>query len=95
MLIDPAWNLILIDHSRTFDARKDKLPFELTKIDRPLFERLKKLDKKTLEPQLKHYAAFGVDPILKRRDRIVKTFEQLIARSGEANVLIDWKPLPR
>ncbi len=95
MLLDPVGNLILIDHSRTFDARKEKFPFQLTKIDRPMFERLKKLDKKMLEAQVKKYVVFGgVDPILKRRDRIVKTFEDLIKQNGEANVLIDWKPLP-
>ena len=94
MLIDPVWNLILIDHSRAFDARKSKMPFELSKIDRPLFERLKKLDKKTLQAQLRSYVTFGVDPILQQRDRIVKEFERLIAKNGEANVLIDWKPLP-
>jgi hypothetical protein len=94
MLIDPLWNLILIDHSRAFDARKSKMPFELTKIDRPLFERLKKLDKKTLQAQLRNYVTFGVDPILQQRDRIVKEFEKLIAKNGEANVLIEWRPLP-
>lgn len=91
MLIDPAWNLILIDHSRAFDPRKGKMPFELSKIDRPLFEHLKKLDKKTLEARLGPYLVSGVGTILERRDRIVKEFERLIAQRGEANVLTDWK----
>ena len=40
LLVDPAWNLVLIDHSRAFAT--DRMPFEkeLTRIDRSLFDRL-------------------------------------------------------
>jgi hypothetical protein len=88
MLVDPAWNIILIDHSRAFDGRREDLPFAMTKIDRAFFEKLKALDKKALQQRLRPWVAFGVDPILKQRDRIVKHFETLIAQQGEANVIL-------
>jgi len=88
ILVDQAWNVILIDHSRAFDTRKTKMPAPLSKIDRPFFEKLKALDKETLKARIGPYLAFGVDPILQRRDRVVKELERLIKEQGEANVLI-------
>jgi hypothetical protein len=88
ILVDPAWNVILIDHSRAFDTRKSKMPAQLSKIDRPFFEKLKALDKETLKARIGPYLTFGVDPILQRRDRVVKELEKLIKEQGEANVLI-------
>jgi hypothetical protein len=88
ILVDPAWNIILIDHSRAFDTRKNKMPAVLSKIDRAFFEKLKALDKATLKARIGPWVTFGVDPILQRRDRIVKEFEKLIKEQGEANVVI-------
>ncbi len=90
MLVDPAGNLILIDHSRTFDARTGlRMPFEknMTAIDRPFFEKLKALDQKTLLAHVGPWLDFGVGPILLQRDVIVRTFERLIKEKGEANVI--------
>ena len=80
----PDWHLVLVDHSRCFTTTK-KLPFAMTKIDRPLYERLKALDKPTLEARLGRLVN-GVDAILARRDMIVRHFEQLAALKGEALV---------
>ena len=90
MLIDPAGNLILIDHSRTFDARTGlRMPFEknMTAIDRPLFEKLKALDQQALLAHVGPWVDFGVGPILMQRDTILKKFEQVIKEKGEANVI--------
>ena len=92
MLIDPAGNLILIDHSRAFDGRGMlRMPFEknMTKIDRPFFDRLKALDKKAIQEHVGPWVDFGPDPILRQRDQIVKKFEKLIKENGEANVIFD------
>jgi hypothetical protein len=83
----PEWHLVLIDHSRCFTGSK-KMPFEMTKIDRPLFERLKALDEASLEARLGKLLVDGVDPLLARRDAIVKHFEQLAATKGDAHVFI-------
>jgi hypothetical protein len=88
LLVDPGWNLVLIDHSRAFAT--DKMPFEkqLTRIDRKLFERLKALDEAALMQRVRPWllndgSARG---ILKRRDRIVKHFESLAREKGEPAV---------
>jgi hypothetical protein len=87
LLVDQAWNLILIDHSRAFTATM-QMPFPMRKIDRELYEKLKGLDDVTLKARLGKLLLDGPKPILKRRDKIVENFEKLIAQYGEAAVLI-------
>ncbi len=87
LLMDEAWNLILIDHSRAFTATT-RMPFEMRRIDREFFARLKALDEATLKERLGKWLFDGPKPILKRRDRIVEHFEKLIAKQGEPAVLI-------
>jgi hypothetical protein len=87
LLIDQGWRIIKVDHSRCFVT--DKMPFEMTRIDRRLFERLQALDRATLEREIGDLMEPGtIDSLLRRRDRIVKKFQQLIAKQGEAPVLI-------
>jgi hypothetical protein len=65
------------------------MPFELTRIDRPLFERLQTLDRATLEREIGDLMEPGtIESLLRRRDRIVQKFQQLIAKQGEARVLL-------
>jgi hypothetical protein len=91
LLIDPEWNLILIDHSRAFAA--DRMPFEkqTTRIDRALYERLKALDSEALEKHVRPWLLSGgnVRDILKRRDKIVARFDALAKEKGEA-VVFPW-----
>ena len=87
LLVDQAWNLILIDHSRAFTSTM-QMPFPMRKIDRELYARLKALDAVTLKERLGKLLMDGPKPILKRRDKIVENFETLIAQYGEAAVLI-------
>jgi hypothetical protein len=88
LLVDPEWNLVLIDHSRAFAS--DKMPFmkEMTRIDRAFFERLKALDEASV---MKHVRPWVLGDgtaraILKRRDKIVAHFEKLAQERGEAVV---------
>ena len=87
LLVDQAWNLILIDHSRCFTATT-QMPFPMRKIDREFYERVKGLEEATLKERLGKLLMDGPKPILKRRDKIVENFEQLIAQYGEKAVLI-------
>ena len=80
----PDWHLVLVDHSRGFTITK-KMQFPMTKIDRPLFERLKALDKPTLKERLGKLVD-GIDSLVERRDIIVRHFEQLAATKGETAV---------
>ena len=88
--MDPAWNMILIDHSRSFAS--DAMPFEklMTRIDRPLFDKLKALDEASVMARLKPWVLSGstVRQLLKRRDKIVAHFEARAKELGEAQVFI-------
>lgn len=90
MLIDRAWNLVLIDHSRAFTATLEQ-PFQLgktlTRIDRPFFDRLKALDRAVLDRELGPLLeARGVSTLVARRDAIVKGLQKLAAERGDAKV---------
>jgi len=87
LLVDQAWNLILIDHSRAFTSTM-QMPFPMRKIDRELYTKLKALDEATIKERLGKLLMDGPKPLLKRRDKIVENFENLIAQYGEAAVLI-------
>lgn len=89
-LIDGAWNLILIDHSRAFTDTMVQ-PFEVgktvTRIDRRFFEKLKALDKASVERELEPWLPTrGVPVLLSRRDAIVKGLQKLAAQRGDAKV---------
>jgi hypothetical protein len=89
VLVDPAWNMILVDHSRAFFS--DQMPFEklMNHIDRPLFDKIKALEEAALTAKLNPWVRGGaVRDILKRRDKIVAHFQKLIAEQGESNVIV-------
>jgi len=86
LLLDPIWNLILIDHSRAFTAAPT-MPFPMTRIDRDLYAKLKALDEPTLKARLGKLLYDGPKPLLQRRDQILKVFDEKIAAYGEAAVL--------
>jgi len=90
ILVDPAWNLILIDHSRCFAS--DAMPFEkqMSHVDRPLFDRLKALDEASVMARLKPWllSAGTVRQLLKRRDKIVAHVEARVRELGEDKVFI-------
>jgi hypothetical protein len=83
----PDWHLVLVDHSRAFTSSQ-KVIFPMTRIDRPLFERLKALDRAMLEARIGKLLVDGVNPLLRRRDAIVNHFVQLAAQKGEAQVFV-------
>jgi len=88
LLVDEAWNMILIDHSRAFAS--DRMPFEkdMARIDRPFFEKLKALDEAGLMQHVRPWVTSDreIRGILKRRDKIVSRFEALARERGEAVV---------
>jgi hypothetical protein len=87
LLVDPAWNLILIDHSRAF-TNDSRFPFPITRIDRELFAKLQALDAPTLKERLGSLLFDGPKPVLKRRDLIVKRIDELVKEKGEAAVFL-------
>ena len=85
-LVDPAWNLILIDHTRAFAPGKDMV-HKMNRIERGLWERILALEAAPLKSALDPYLDGGqIKDILQRRDRMKKEIDQMIAERGEANV---------
>ena len=89
-LVDPQWNLMTLDFSTGFTTTLAQ-PFEIGKtlnqIDRPFFDRLKKLDKATVKREIGDLLEEGaVDALFARRDKIVKAFEKLAAQKGANQV---------
>jgi hypothetical protein len=87
LLMDQAWNLILIDHSRAFTASMT-MPFPMNKIDKEFYTKLKALDEVTLKERMGKWLFDGPKPILKRRDKIIEHFDQMLAQWGEAGVFV-------
>ncbi len=82
---DPNWQLVLVDHSRAF-TNTTRMVFDMSAIDRPFFERLKALDKATLDAKVGKLVLDGSRSILRRRDLIVAQLEKLAKAKGEAAV---------
>jgi hypothetical protein len=89
-LVDPAWNIILIDHSRAF-ANDIQMPHKLTRVDRDLWESIGRLDQETLTRVLGQWVSRSrIQKILKRRDRMAKKIAGLVAARGEVAVLVRY-----
>jgi hypothetical protein len=86
------WTMWMIDHTRAFRLGKDLLkPEELTRIDRGLLTRLKGLTEDTVAKAVGDSLLDAErEAVLRRRDRIVKVFEERVARVGEAAVFFDF-----
>lgn len=87
-LVDPAWNLILIDHTRSFTTKKDMV-HELTRIDRELWDRMSALTVESLTPALEKWiGSREIRAILERRDRMQRVVDKLVAAKGESAVFV-------
>ena len=89
VLIGEDWTIWRIDFTRAFRVNKDlHAPKDLVKCQRQLFEKLKTLNADELADKTKHYLTKAeVNAVMARRDKIVATFQALIAAKGESEVL--------
>ncbi len=91
-LVDPAWNLILIDNSRAF-TNGDSMVHELNRIDRDLWDRFQALDETTLTAALGEWLEDGaIREVLKRRDKMAEEIQTLVDTRGEAHVFVSYRP---
>lgn len=91
-LVDPAWNLILVDNSRALTTGDDMV-HEMTRVDRDLWNRFLALDEATLTAALgKWLEAGAVRDILKRRDIMAEEIARLVDEKGEAHVFVRYAP---
>lgn len=87
-LVDPAWNLILIDHSRAFASGK-KMVHELGRIDPELWQRIQSLTEEELMAALSRWVGKGqIRDILKRRQRMQEQIERITAEKGAEAVFL-------
>jgi len=89
-IVDPQWNIIVLDHSLAF-TNTLALPYEIGKdlkqIDRVFFDRIKTLDKATVQRAIGDLISADVlDALFARRDIIVKAFEKLAEQEGTSQV---------
>ena len=86
-LVDPAWNIILIDHSRAFTDTQN-MTHEMTNIDAALWDRMKALDHQQLTTVLGSWlSADEIASVLRRRDKMQTIVDKLAKKRGEALVL--------
>lgn len=87
-LVDPEWNLILIDHTRAFTTRKNMV-HDMTRVDRELWDRMKALTEESLTAALGTWVGKGeIRAMLERRDRMGQLIQKLVAAKGESEVFI-------
>jgi len=87
--ITKNWDIILIDHSRSFRPHDElKTETELRRFSRSLLAALEKLDRATLEAKMSKFLdRYQIGGVLARRDKIVARARRLVKEQGEAAVL--------
>jgi hypothetical protein len=87
-LVDPSWNVVLIDHSRAFTATQ-KMTHEMTRIDADLWTRMQALDRNSLGVALGSWISTDeMGALLRRRDKMKSIVDALVARRGVDAVFI-------
>ena len=94
-LFDPAWNFIKIDCSRCFTDTMTELfdpAKSIKQIDRPFFDRMKALDRAAVAREIGDLLTENnaMNALFRRRDSIVKAFEDLARTNGESRVFESW-----
>jgi hypothetical protein len=87
-LVDPAWNLILIDCSRCFTSGRN-MAHEFTRVDPDLWGRMTALTEPGLTTAVGAWLGRGeVRAMLQRRDRMQQIVDAAIAKHGEPHVFM-------
>ncbi len=85
-LVDPAWNIILVDHSRAFTTTKD-LYHQLQYVDGPLWDRMQALDQGGLTAALGQWLEKGeIAAILQRRAKMAVAIDKLLQSNSSARI---------
>ncbi len=95
LLIDPFWNLWMIDHTRSFGPdRTLPRPELIGRCTRRLWDRVRELDEVDTHARLSPYLKRSeVKAIFFRRKKLIELIEEKIAASGEKRVLFE-RPAP-
>jgi hypothetical protein len=87
--ITKDWEIILLDHSRTFRPFKElKDPKTLTRFSKSFLEGIQRLNEKDLIEKIGNYLSKDqIRGLLTRRDLILDLSKKMVAEQGEARVL--------
>jgi len=87
-LVDPAWNVILIDHSRAF-TRDMIFPVPLRYIPLELWNRMKALTVESITPALSKWLdKTDIKAVIERRDKMQKMVDDLVKKYGADSVFL-------
>jgi hypothetical protein len=87
-LVDSGWHLVLIDFSRCFTPGT-KMVHTLTRVDEPLWNRMKQLTEASLTTALgKRVGKSEIQSIIKRRDAMQQLIDKLVQERGEKSVFM-------
>ena len=91
LLIDKAWKLWAIDHSRAFrDKPALRDPDVLRRVSAKMLAAMRTLSEQQLEDSLEPYITKeDIEALLARRELLVRFFESEITSKGEDSVLTD------
>ena len=88
-LKDDEWNLMLIDHSRSFTTTRN-LTHKMDHIARQLWTKMLALDEPALTKGLGTWLGKNeIRAMLQRRDRMKEEIAKLVAKDGEVAVFVD------
>jgi hypothetical protein len=87
-LVDPSWNLIVIDKTRAFTTDRDLAHESMANVDEELWERMQTLTEESLTAAIGSWVGRSqIRAILERRKRMQQMFDALIAPRGEAGLM--------
>jgi hypothetical protein len=87
-LVDPAWDLILIDHTRAFTPGLNMI-HQMTHIDAELWARMQGLTEASIQAPLGKWIMRGeAKSLIARRDKMQQIIDGLVKANGEAAVFI-------
>lgn len=76
-LVDPGWNLVLIDHTRAFTTTKD-LYHQLMQVDDELWTKMKALDEASVTTAIGSWVGKAeIRALLQRRDKMQQVVDKL------------------
>ncbi len=90
-LVDPGWNLILIDHTRSFTTEKKMTHEDMKRIDTELWAKMEALTEESLQAALGEWIGKReIRAMLERRDKMREIIANLVKSTdgGEAAVFV-------
>jgi hypothetical protein len=85
-LVDPSWNIILIDHSRAFTTTKE-LYHQLQYVDGPLWANMQALDEARLTSAVGQWLDRpAIAAMLQRRAKMALAIDKLLASNNSARI---------